>query len=308
MKNRKILSIFFPVLGVLATFLAGCHTDQLPVLDHPRLASGATMQDVNFFSAALKRQMPYRVFLPAKISPGQKLPVVYLLHGGNGNFRDWSNDSDVARYAPQGLILVMPEGAFSYYQNAALKPEDKYEDYLINDLIADVEDRFPAATGRENRAIIGISMGGFAVAKLALSRPELFAFVGAFSPSIDVCERRFHWMQWWRLTNIFGPYGSNTRKQSDPFVLVQSADPAATPFLYLTAGDQEPLLEPNRRFAARLHERHFDYEFHTKPGGHDWGEWDSQLPGCFESLLRHLKQARWHLISVHPRPAQDQTP
>jgi hypothetical protein len=29
--------------------------------------------------------------------------------------------------------------------------------------------------------------------------------------------------------------------------------------------------------------------FHTKPGGHDWGEWDSQIPGCFESLLQHLK-------------------
>jgi hypothetical protein len=28
------------------------------------------------------------------------------------------------------------------------------------------------------------------------------------------------------------------------------------------------------------------------PGGHDWGEWDSQLPGCFESLLLHIKPAR----------------
>jgi S-formylglutathione hydrolase FrmB len=183
----------------------------------------------------------------------------------------------------------MPEGAFSYYQNAALKPEYKYEDYLIHDLIADVEERFPAATGRENRAIIGISMGGFAVAKLALSRPDLFAFVGAFSPSIDVCQRRYHLMQWWRLTSIFGPAGSKTRKMSDPFVLVQSADAARTPYIYLTVGEIEPLLAPNRRFAALLKGRGFPYEFHTKPGGHDWGEWDSQIPGCFESLLRRLK-------------------
>ena len=68
------------------------------------------MRDVRFFSAALQRQMPYRVFLPAVISSGQKLPVVYLLHGGNGGFRDWSNDSEVAEYAARGLILVMPAG------------------------------------------------------------------------------------------------------------------------------------------------------------------------------------------------------
>jgi S-formylglutathione hydrolase FrmB len=292
MKNKQILRLILLLLGVLALSLAGCHTAKQLLPDHPRMAPGVALQDVTFYSTALQRQMPYRVFLPAKLSPGQKLPVVYLLHGGNGGFRDWSNDSDVARYAAKGLILVMPEGAFSYYQNAALKPEDKYEDYLTHDLIADVEARFPAARDRDHRAIIGISMGGFATVKLALTRPELFAFIGAFSPSIDVCERRYHLMQWWRLTAIFGRFGSKTRHSADPFVLVQSANPALTPPIYMTAGESEPLLAPNRRFAALLKQRGFSYEFHPLPGGHDWGEWDSQLPGCFESLLRHLPVAQ----------------
>ena len=292
MKNFQILRSTLLALGLVALSLAGCRAPQVPQADHPRLVPGVTVQDVTFFSTALQRPMPYRVFLPAKLVPGQKLPVVYLLHGGNGCFRDWSNRSDVAQYAARGLILVMVQGDFSYYQNAALKPEDKYEDYLVNDLIADVEARFPAAKGRESRAIIGISMGGFAVAKLALSRPELFSFVGALSPSIDVCNRRFHLMQWWRLTNIFGPVGSKTRTMSDPFLLVQSANPSVTPYIYLTAGEQEPLLFPNRRFAAHLRERNFAYEFRTKPGGHDWGEWDSQIPGCFDSLFQHIAPAR----------------
>jgi S-formylglutathione hydrolase len=292
MKKVQILLLTLLLLGMVALSLAGCHNAPHPQPDRPRLVPGVNLQDVTFFSAALQRQMPYRVFLPAKLVPSQKLPVVYLLHGGNGCFRDWSNRSDVAQYAARGLILVMVEGAFSYYQNAALKAEDKYEDYLVNDLISDVEARFPAAKGRENRAIIGISMGGFAVAKLALSRPELFSFVGALSPSIDVCQRRFHLREWWRLSNIFGPVGSKTRMMSDPFRLVQSANPAVTPYIYLTAGEEEPLLWPNRRFAARLRERNFAYEFHTKPGGHDWTEWDSQIPGCFDSLFQHIAPAR----------------
>ena len=295
MKNFQILRSTVLALGLVALSLGGCRTPQLLQADHPRFVPGVTVQDVNFFSAALQRQMPYRVFLPAKLVPGQKLPVVYLLHGGNGGYRDWSNDSDVSQYAARGLILVMVEGAFSYYMNAVGKPEDKYEDYLVNDLISDVEARFPAARGRENRAIVGISMGGFAAIKLALSRPELFVFVGAISPSIDILHRRFSIRrtgEWWRIRTIFGPSGSKSRQSRDPFLLVQSANPAVTPYIYLTAGEQEPLLFPNRRFAAHLRERNFAYEFRTKPGGHDWGEWDSQIPGCFDSLFQHIAPAR----------------
>jgi S-formylglutathione hydrolase FrmB len=138
-------------------------------------------------------------------------------------------------------------------------------------------------------------MGGFAAVKLALSRPELFVFAGAISPAIDVPSRRFslrRWSQSARFRSIFGPDNSESRRKSDPFILVGSVDPARTPYLYVTAGEQEPLLEPNRRFAARLKQRGFSYEFHTKPGGHDWGEWDSQIPGCFDSLLQHLERGR----------------
>src|ERR1035438_2586338 len=106
-------------------------------------------------------------------------------------FSEWANGSDDAQYPARGLILVMPAGDSSYYVNAALKPEDRYGDYLVHDLIADVETRFPAAGGRENRAVIGVSMGGYAAIYLALSRPDLFFFAGAISPAIDVPSRRF---------------------------------------------------------------------------------------------------------------------
>lgn len=102
------------------------------------------MEDVSFFSSSLGRSMPYRVFVPANLSANQKLPVVYLLHGGGGGFRDWSNDSDVAEYVQRGLILVMPEGALSYYMNEVESAKDQYEDYVTKDLITDVESRFPA--------------------------------------------------------------------------------------------------------------------------------------------------------------------
>ena len=78
---------------------------------------------------------------------------------------------------------------------------------------------------------------------------------------------------------------------SDPFILVKSSDQANTPFLYVTAGEQESLLPPIRRFVTLLKQRNYAYEFHTKPGGHDWSEWDTQVSGCFESLIAHIRQS-----------------
>jgi putative tributyrin esterase len=279
-------------LCFISFFLVACSRKKHEIqLDRPRLTPNVAMRDITFHSAALDRDMEYRVVLPATIAAGAKLPVVYLLHGAGGNFRDWSNYSDSARFTERGLILVMPEGDDSYYVNAREPPQDRYEDYIVNDLIADVESRLPAASGRENRAIAGVSMGGYGAVKLALSHPDLFIFAGGISSAIDVPSRPFsikRIQQGRHYISIFGSWGTVTRRNGDPFVLAQSADPAITPYLFLTCGEQEGLLPPNRNFAALLGQRHFRYEFHVVPGGHDWNQWNKQLPGLFHSMYEHL--------------------
>jgi len=277
-------------VAVALALLAGCHRGQLALLDNPRSFPGVAIKQVTFHSSALGRDMQYRVYIPQAITAGTKLPVVYLLHGCGTSFRDWSNYSDVGAYAERGLILVMVDGACSYYMNAALNAKDRYKDYFVNDVLADAETRFPVLPGRENRAIVGVSMGGFAAIELAFTRPDLFAFAGAMSPAIDVPgrgESLRRWSQSMRFRTIFGPPGSENRVHSDPFVLVKSGEPAKMPYLYITAGKQEALLPPILRFVALLKQRNYVYEIHIKPGGHDWNEWDSQLPGVFESLLAH---------------------
>ncbi|HTR66534.1 MAG TPA: alpha/beta hydrolase family protein [Terriglobales bacterium] len=285
---RAYIARLLLLLAVL--LLPGC-SKQNPRPDHPRLTPKVTLIDVTFHSAALSRDVPYRVILPAAPLAGRKLPVVYLLHGGGADFHSWSNDSDVARFAEDGLILVMPEGASSYYTNAAERAADRYEDYVVKDLIADVESRFPAATGRENRAVAGVSMGGFGAVKLALKHPELYAFAGGISSALDVPSRPFsikRMRQYLGHRAIFGPWGGETRRENDPFVLIQSADPEKVPFLFLTCGEQEGLLPANRRFATLLGRRHFRYEFHTMRGGHDWNQWNEWLSACFASLEQHI--------------------
>lgn len=285
---RPHLLLFLACVAVTASCRREPGT-QVP--DRPRLTSNVNLQDVTFRSTALGRNIRYRVISPVP-PPRQRLPVVYLLHGAGGNYRDWSNYSDVARYAESGLLLIMPEGESSYYTNAVDPPYDRFEDYITKDLITDVETRFPAATGRANRAIVGISMGGFGAVKIGLRHSDLFVFAAGISSAIDVPRRGFsikRLQQSRHYNSIFGSAESQTRRENDPFNLVKTANPETAPYFFLTCGDQEGLLPANREFAALLEERHFHHEFRTIPGSHDWNQWNSWLPVVFRSLSEHLK-------------------
>jgi len=238
--------------------------------------------------------MQYRVILPSSIAPEQKLFAVYLLHGAESSFRAWSNYSDVARFAQKDLILVMPEAGNSYYVNA---PGNRYEDYIVENLRHDVEARFPVAAARANRAVVGVSMGGFGAINIAFRHPDLFAFAGGLSSAIDAARRPLSLKrigQYRALRSIFGPRGGELQRQNDPFELALSAPAETAPYLFLSCGKNEGLLRANRRFAAVLAGTKLKHEFHVAPGGHDWGDWNSQLEDVFESLRQHAADAQSH--------------
>lgn len=282
------------LLAAGLVLLSGCRkSDVSQTPDNPRITSNVTLRDIQFRSGALNRDVQYRVIFSSSAQPGDTLRVVYLLHGSGGGFRDWSNNSDVARFSGPGLLLVMPEGGESYYTNAVDPPQDRYEDFLVKDLISDVESRFPVAKGRENRAIVGVSMGGFGAVKLGLHHPDLFAFVGGLSSAIDVARRPFtikRLRQSRHYNSIFGPSGSQTRTANDPFVLVRSASPESAPYFFLTCGEQEGLFPANREFAALLAQHHFRFEFHSIRGGHDWNQWNEWLPALFQSIAERMNR------------------
>ncbi len=287
----RTIKIFCCITILFCLVLSGCEKKTEPSPDYPRLTTKVTLQDVTFHSAALERDMQYRVILPAKINNSQKFPAIYLLHGKGENFRTWTNYSDVARFAEQGFILVMPEGNISYYTNAVDRPKDRYEDYIVNDLIHDVESRFPVIADHSHRAIIGISMGGYGSIKTALKHPDLYAFAAGMSSALDVPSRPFslkRFGQYMEHRKIFGPLGNQTRRDNDPLALVLKVNPEKMPYIFLTCGDQEGLLVVNRKFARLLAERHFEYQLHVEPGGHNWNQWNRILPDVFASLSAHL--------------------
>ncbi len=236
----------------------------------------AAVSNRTFQSAALKRAVPYRVILPDDYATSTaRFPVLYLLHGHDGAFGNWSDKTQVASYAAgHPLIIVMPDGASSWYVDGA--NGEAWETYLTADLIADVDKTFRTIRTRDGRMIAGLSMGGYGAIKAGLKHPELYAFVGSFSGALDITRPAdvFHGERRADVMAIFGPIGSGIRTRNDVFALAAAAAPAQVPYVWIACGTNDPWLEPNREMARALKSRGVPYEYHERPGGHDWTFWD----------------------------------
>src|SRR6187401_859040 len=180
-------------------------------------------------SAALGRTMKYRVLLPSDYATsGGQYKTLYLLHGLTGDYMDWSTRTDLARMAHGlPLVIVMPDGENSWYVNTADKGP-RFEDYIADDLVKDVERKYRVIRSRYGRAIAGLSMGGYGALRIALKRPGVFVAAGGFSSALGVTDPKFaENLASFReeLSRIFGPAGSEARAANDILLIAGSAKP-----------------------------------------------------------------------------------
>ncbi|MFA6168268.1 MAG: alpha/beta hydrolase-fold protein [Gemmatimonadaceae bacterium] len=254
-------------------------------------------------SAALSgRWMKYRVLLPATYDAGaRRYASLYLLHGYGGAFSNWETHTRLADHlAPYDLVIVLPEGENSYYVNATAFPAERFETYIQDDLVKDVEGKYRVMPARYARAIGGLSMGGYGALKFGLRRPAQFAVAGSMSGAVgagrsvaataapsepaspaQVAARE-------RTNALLGPPGSPERARNDLFALVDSSDAGKLPYLYLDCGTEDGLLDVNREFAALLLRRKAAYEYHELPGGHTWDYWDRRVVAFLDVLSRRI--------------------
>lgn len=239
-------------------------------------------------SKLIGRKMPYRVVLPesysAKSESGKRFPVVYLLHGLTGHFDNWTARTELVAYsAAYDMIVVTPEGEDGWYTDNFSKAGDRYESYIIKELIPEIDKRYRTLDRRDHRAIAGLSMGGFGAIKFGLKYPDMFVVVGSFSGALGaamITEKQFPGAIGKTIDNIFGPSGGEVRKANDPFDIIRRATPdniKKFPFIYIDCGTEDFLFNSNREFVSLLIEKDVPHEYRQLPGSHDWKYWDSQV-------------------------------
>ena len=139
------------------------------------------------------------VYLPPGYdTSGESYPVVYLLHGYGGNHRTWQDIEDIKDILDylissgeiRPMIVVMPSGfsilGGTFYTNSQYPTvgNDVFgmaENYIVAEVVSYIDSSFRTIPDNRHRAIIGLSMGGYGAAKLAIKHPDVFGVAGLHS-------------------------------------------------------------------------------------------------------------------------------
>ena len=291
--------------AVLIAVLILCTSAWISAVATPRV------ETIQFHSKLINTTLPYIVMLPSDYDTARtsRYPVLYLLHGLTGHHSDWFSRTNVADYAAQyRVIVVTPEGNDSWYIDSTTSPSEKYESYILKELIPDVQQRYRTVEARYGRAIAGLSMGGYGAIKFGLKSPATFAFAGSMSGAFGIT--RFAEQDvpasWQTSLKLFGPAGSDTRKQNDLFEIIKPLPAnriSALPYFYFDCGTEDSsLIFPyNRELAGLMSEKKIPHEYRQLPGDHSWRYWDRQIQEVLKIAMDKLRLPAKTLKEKSPR-------
>lgn len=133
-----------------------------------------------YYSSVLKETQRMHVWTPAGYEKsGKDLPVLYLVHGGGDNDASWPTvgaacnilDNLLAEGKMQPMIVVMPNGSISTTSMEGEVPI--FAEEMVKDIVPFVEANYRVKTGKQNRAMAGLSMGGWETLEVLITTPEL---------------------------------------------------------------------------------------------------------------------------------------
>lgn len=236
--------------------------------------------------------MHYMIILPLGYDHSQqRYPVLYLLHGWAGDYKNWVTLTNLVGYSRNySMIIVTPDAQNSWYVNSATVPADRFEDYIVNDLIREVDTRWRTIASPHRRSMAGLSMGGYGSILFGLKHSDMFAMVASVSGAFDgpVGIERVMPVLRESTDRAYGPVESATRTENNLYSLLAKSAPSKVPYLFLECGSQDPLLPSNRKLVEQLSSEKFAYEYHEYPGAHTWQFWDHSLPLMLEVIATRI--------------------
>ena len=123
-----------------------------------------------------------------------------------------------------------------------------------------VEAMYPILRDGKNRAIAGLSMGGAESLLNGLNNIDTFAWIGAFSSG-----------------GLGGKFASD-------FPSLNAAGSGRLRLLWIACGEQDHLIDDNRRLKAWLKSQNVSFTDIETPGAHTWMVWRRNLI-AFSTLL-----------------------
>ena len=240
-------------------------------IDHGQVRS------IYYYANATQEWRHAMVYTPAEYEKGKKrYPVLYLQHGMGEDETGWSKqghmqhimDNLIASKEVVPMIVVMESGdvkapfrggdnrqGFSEYGASFYK-------VMIQDLIPTIDSKFRTLTGRDHRAMAGLSWGGHQTFDLVLNNMDKFAWMGAFSGAI---------------------FGLDVKTAYNGVFTRPDEFNKRIHYLYLSCGSEENF--GTEALVKSLRDNGIKTDFYVSPGTHhEWLTWRR----CFRQFIPHL--------------------
>lgn len=215
--------------------------------------------------------------------PADGCKVLYLLHGRGDDCTCWIRNSNIERYAGErGIIVVMPSAETSFYVNGM--SGKRYYSYIAEELPQWVRRWFPVSDKPQRTFLAGLSMGGYGVLRIGLTKPEQFGKIAVLSAGIrpDMIPDYEDTVEGNEILHedIQAAFGQNGLSgQDDPYALIRKlkSEGKSIPPIFHYEGKQDMLYEMNEKFRLFAQSQNIDYRYEEWDGMHDWIFWDEAL-------------------------------
>ena len=237
------------------------------------------MVEVEYESSVTGTTRKANVLLPAGYTTEKQYPVLYLLHGSEGDHNEWKKGDPkyivgnaIASGEAKEMIVVMPNVRARANDGPVSLQDDTLENFkafdnFINDLqqclMPYIEENYSVYTERENTAIAGLSLGGRESIYIGRTLYEEFAYIGSFSPGPGVVAYKMG-----NLTEdgLFEPEDLAFPEGYEPKVLM------------ITEGDADSIVGNVPHIYHDLFtDAGVEHIFYTIKGGHDYTVWKRSL-------------------------------
>ncbi|MEO6593465.1 MAG: alpha/beta hydrolase-fold protein [Planctomycetota bacterium] len=292
---------------LLLTVITLATTSLLPAQDPPRNGDGRrggrreqapaelknfTFKEEKFHSDAVGQDMPFGIYLPKgyddEANKDKKWPLIIWLHGMFEDHMRFHTRGGAAVLdktvgdgkLPPCVLVTANGGRTSMYVN---RKDERWEDLITEDLLNHLTKNYRVSEQRDQRAIMGVSLGGMAALRIALTKPQLFGAVGAHSSAVfaedpeQLPKNMLGMVSRLGLDDVFGnPIQKEPWQKANPLCIATALDPKSLNGLriYFDAGtdDRYGFAVGNKLLDEALTKKGIEHTWRLiEGGGHSWG-------------------------------------
>ena len=224
---------------------------------------------------SLNRRMT--VYTPPDYEAGKEnYPVLYLLHGVGGDEEAWMSlgrtsqilDNLIAQKKAKPMIVVMTNGhvgnsaapgesSKGFYKPEMMTPDvfNGQMEESFKDVIGFIESNYRVKKDKANRAVAGLSMGGFHSLYISANYPNTFDYVGLFSPA------------------IMPPNNSEMEVYKNLDSKLEAQKKNGFKLYWIACGKTDFLYKNVTEYQDKLNKMSFPFKYHESEGGHTWANW-----------------------------------